>query len=444
MEIDLKNESSLQRIMRINLPAGQVDARFEDRLSELKHKAMLPGFRKGRVPLAEIRRRYGARLRDEVVHEVIDKAVSKAFTEKSIELAGAPELDIELNSPGQPLRFSLRFEVFPEVVPVDFSTISLSLPVAEIKTADIDERIEMYRQRQARYEHQPGREAQEGDLLVVDMNVRIEGSERNTHEWRDIELLLGTDLVIPGLDEQLHGAGEDAVFDYGTTFPDDSPDKLLRGKRGQVHVRVREVKVPRLPEIDADFLQSFGIQEGGEQQLQDKIRAELEQEAGAIAAMHEKHRIFEELLALHELDVPECMLERQVEMLAARSADTERGDKVTKVDYRETAARQIKLHLIMRRIADVHDVKADADSIGHKVRELADRHEDPERFERLLYNDHQFMNNLKARVSEEKIVELISSAANVTRYPVTLAQLRKMPVETMTGQLVDAAGEAAG
>jgi len=199
MQVSVETTSGLERRLTVGVPAEKIDTAVDEKLKDAAKQVRIDGFRPGKVPLKEVRRRFGKSIREEVIGEVVSNSFYDAVTKESLNPAGYPSIERTKDEPGQDLEFVATFEVYPEVQVQGLDKISVVRPVAEIQESDIDTMIERLREQRAAFAD-VDRAAQDGDQV----NINFEGTkdgvafDGGTAEGQD--LVLGSGSMIPGFE----------------------------------------------------------------------------------------------------------------------------------------------------------------------------------------------------------------------------------------------------
>lgn len=458
MDFELKNTSATSKTLYITLPVEAVDKKCEKEILEAMKSSNIPGFRPGRVPRAEVNRRYGEQIRAEIVNSSIEESINKVIDEHSLRPIGEFNLDIDQNIPGQQLKFHVAFDVIPNVDLIDPKTIELRIPEVEINDADIDKVIEKYRKHHAEHEKKEGHQAESGDLLCVDMIIRkIDGVELTTEQENKVQkkdlfeqkLILGEDSFLAGFDSHLSAIkeGENKVIDF--LFPTDYYQELLQGKTATIEIVVKSVAVEVLPEVDADFVKKMGFEpEPGEneiKQMRENIEKSLHAHAEQLIYNHKKAQIFAKLTSKHELELPAIMLKEQVDILAKEESnpdsekpphqdnndiEADEDNKQLMLKYGTEAGRIITSQLAMQEFIKNYNVVVEEQQIKDFVYESVQQYDNPEEVAQLMLKNNKILRNIEASLKEKKALQMLYSLANVTRFKVSWDELETLEVDS--------------
>jgi trigger factor len=277
MQVSVESTGKLERRMQVQVPAERVSKEIASRLKQISRTARLNGFRPGKAPLTVIRQQFGPQVHREVIGELMQSSFSEAVTQNQLAPAGSPRIEPQSIGEGQDLTYVATFEVFPEVVLQPIDSLEIERVTAEVTESDVDAMIERLRKQQMKYT-QVARAAMAGDKATVDFEGAIDGVPFAGGKGEKVAIVLGENRMLPQLEAGLIGAapGEQRVVDVD--FPPDYRATELAGKRAKFTVDVKTVEEPRLPEVDAEFCEAFGVTEGGVEKLREDVVANMRRE----------------------------------------------------------------------------------------------------------------------------------------------------------------------
>jgi len=277
MQVSVENIGGLERRVTVQVPAERVDQEVDSRLQSMKATARLDGFRPGKVPLGVIQKKFGSRVRREVMQQVIHSTLQDALTQESLRPAAEPRIDPVESLPGKPLEYVATFEVFPEITaPLDYD-FRVTRPVVEIGAEDIDAMLEKLRKQRATWKA-VDRMAKSGDQVVIDFEGTIGGQAFSGGKGEKLPLVLGSNTMVAGFEDQLIGAGTGEDRMLRVTFPADYPSREIAGQDVDFSVRVHSVSEMILPGLDDDFARAFGMADKGIEGLRQEVAANMQRE----------------------------------------------------------------------------------------------------------------------------------------------------------------------
>jgi trigger factor len=441
MQVIETNTEGLKREFKIVVPATEVQDRIDGRLSELGRRIRLPGFRPGKVPLPLLKQRYGQSVRGEVLEQAVNDSSAKVISERGLRAAGQPQIEI-LSQVGEgDLEYKLAIELVPDIRPVDFKTLEFERLVVEVPEKEINDAIERAAKRFRKSNPVAApRPAQGGDVVVIDFAGRIDGKEFPGGAATGHHLELGAGSFIPGLEDQLIGAGAGDHRDVNVSFPADYPNGELAGKEAIFAVDVKEIRELAPIEINEELAKALGA--GDVASLHETIRKRIAGEYATVGRSRLKRHLLDALAARHQFEVPAGLVEAEFAAIWAQiEADRTRGrldpedadksEEQLKQEYREIAVRRVKLGLLLSEVGRLNNIQVSNDELSRAIVNEARRHPGQERqvFE-YYQKTPQAQVQLRAPIYEEKVVDFILELASVTERSVSPEELAGLMNET--------------
>ncbi len=419
MQVSVEATSGLERRLTTGVPAEKLESAVAARLQDASKNLRLDGFRPGKVPMAEIKRRFGKAVRAEVLDELMRDSFIKAVQQENIEPAGMPTFEPTVNEKGKDLEFVATFEVYPEVSLAAFDAIEVDKPEADITDADVDKMIESLREQRSTWEDSDAA-ATEGDRVNIDFAGTLDGEAFDGGTAQGQNLVLGSGQMIPGFEDGIAGmkAGEAKTIDV--TFPEDYQAENLKGKAAQFAITVNKVERRKLPEVNDEFMALFGVKDGGVDAFRAEVRKNMERELKNAVKGKVKEQVMSGLVKLHEFDVPKALVNGEVQRMRQQMMQQFGGGQQFDASmlpaelFSEQAERSVRLGLVVRQILEQHELKADADRVRAQVEEIASQYEQPEEVINWVYGNKQQLQQIEGAVLEEQVVELVLGSAKVS------------------------------
>ncbi len=408
MEVSVENTGGLERRMTVQVPADRVDQEVGTRLQSMTTTVRLDGFRPGKVPLKVIEKKYGKQVRLEVIDQVVNSTLQEALTQENIRPAGIPNVEPKDSEPGEALEYVATFEIFPEISGnVDYG-FSVTRPVANITDDDVTAMLENLRSQRATW-NEIKRPASMQDQVTIDYEGTVDGSTFTGNKAEKMPVVLGSDSMIPGFEDQLVGvsAGDEKTLDI--TFPDDYPSTEVAGKAAKFSVKIHTVSEMVLPEIDAEFAKAFGVPEGGMDALTEEIKNNMERELKGLIKSKLKSQVFDGLLLNNPLDLPTSLIETEIKELQQQ----EGNQGLDASALQGSAENRLKLGVIVSEIAKQNQVQLDPDRVRELVETIASSYEKPEEVVQWYYGSQEMLSGVQSAVIEEQVVEWIVDHSGV-------------------------------
>lgn len=419
MQVSLETTAELERRLTIGVPAAEIDGAVGERLEKAARTVRLNGFRQGRVPLRVVRQRFGASIRQEVVGEAMSRSFYDAVTREGVRPAGPPRIDPVRDQPGEDLQYIAIFEVYPQVTLAELSDFTVTRPVAEVSDADLDAMIERLRQQRATWEVVE-RAAMTGDQVSVAYQGRRNGELFPGGSAEDALLVLGSGRMIPGFEDSVIGMRAGETRTASLRFPEDYNEESLRNAEVDFEIRVTAVRERKLPALDAEFLKQFGIDDGDMDRFRAEVRKNMERELTVALRSKVKNRVLNELLARHEVALPQALVANEIgivrQQMVAQFGGGAQFDAAMLPDelFTEQARRRVKLGLIVAELIKAAQIRLDEERTRARIAEIAAGYEQPDEVVRYYLSNEDALNGVQGSVMEDQVVDHILDKARVT------------------------------
>ena len=375
--------------LEIEIGAEPFKAAVLKAYNKAKSKIALPGFRKGKAPLAMIERFYGKDVFYEDALEIaFPEAVSDAYKEAGIEPVDSPK-DVNVKSIGEDgVLFEMKVTVKPEDIKVKaYKGLEAEKTEAAVTPEEVDARIEAMRERNARTITVEDRAAAKGDIAVIDFEGFVDGKAFEGGKGSNYELELGSGQFIPGFEDQVIGmkAGEEKDLDI--TFPEDY-HKDLAGKKVVFHVKAKEIKCKELPKLDDDFAKDVSEYDTLKE-LKDSIKREITEQREQSAKYAVENELMEKVAANIECDIPDALIDEQCarfleefkQRLQSQGIPYDQYCKMTNMDEakfleegKEPATRQVRMDLAVNAIIKEEKLEATDEEVEKQYNDLAEKY----------------------------------------------------------------------
>lgn len=432
LDIAVNVLSDKETQLTVKVPVGTIQGKVEGRIRSLAKTAKIDGFRKGKVPVSHIRAQYGAGIQQEVINDVIRDTVFEAMNEKKIRAVGVPNID-DVKLENDFLVYQATVETFPEVEVKGVSEIEVERQTASVSDEDVDVMIENLQKQRQTLETKDGA-LEDGDEATFDFEGSIDGEKFEGGSAENYRLVIGSGQMIPGFEDGMKGmkAGEEKTIKV--TFPEDYQAENLKGKEADFKINVKEVKSPKLPELNEEFFELFGVKEGGLDKLIADVRKNMEREIKNAGRNQVKQAAFDALLEKNEFDVPKAMLEqeinRQREQMLQRFAqqfganpNTFGADMLPNELFEDQALRAVRLGVLVSQIIDKEKIEVDQDRVTAFIAEAAENYEDPQEVIDYYTNDKQQRAGIESVVLEDQVVDYLLAQGKVTNKEVKYQDL---------------------
>ena len=429
MQVSVESVGNLERRMTLRVPTERVESQIGGRLREIARTARIKGFRPGKVPAKVIEQRYGAQVRGEVVDELLQQGFDQAVRENELRLAGNPMIEPSADAGEGELAYVATFEIVPDFGEIDVTSLQVIRHTADVTEEDIDRMIENLRL-QRRSWTLVTRPAQAGDAVDVETWSIVDGERLPAEGAERGVTMIGSGAMFSEIENALVGmsAGEDKTLTVD--FPENWRVPQLAGKQAVVNVRIEGVSEPVLPEVDAEFIRSFGVKSGDMAQFRVEIRNNLERELKGALMSRLRREVGEQLIAAYaHVEMPPRVVENEARAMLAQTVEQARrqGRQIDAPadawrDFLDSARKRITVALLVGEIARRNTLSLDPKRLNETLRLIASTYEEPQQVIDLYRNDRQLMTGLQNRVMEEQVIDWIAERAVHTDKPLSFQE----------------------
>jgi trigger factor len=422
--------SALERRLNATIPQQAVRGQVAARLKHIGRTAKIAGFRPGKIPGKILEQHYGTEARQEALGEALQKSFFEAVQAQALKVAGDPEFTVKTNDwNAEEIEYSATFEVYPDVVLGDVAGESVVRSTFELSQADVDNTIATLRKQRASYAPVK-RAAQNDDKVVIDFTGTLDGVVFEGGEARDYPVTLGSGRMLPEFEAAIVGmkVGETKSFDM--TFPENYHGKDVAGKQVTFSITLNSVEGPVLPEVDAEFAKSVGIEDGDVTRLEDEIRSNLLREVTRRLKGRNKDAAMDALLKVAQFDLPRALVEWEMHRLMQQTAQemeqrgmAMKGMQLPPELFRERAEKRVKLGLILADLVEKFELKAQPEKVRALVEDYAQSFEHPDEVVRWHYADPARYQEIENLVLEENVVDWVLARVKLTEQALAFAEL---------------------
>lgn len=425
----------LKRRINLTLNADEVKKEIENRLKNLARRVRLDGFRPGKVPLKVVRNMHGDQVEYEVLNESIGREYQKQIQELEIQTAGQPVITEQEGD--NKYAFVAEFEVMPEIE-LNLEGLKATKFEAEVTDEDLEKMLETL-QKQTQTWEATEEASKDGDRVTIDFVGRVDGEEFEGGKAENTPLVLGSNSMIPGFEDQIIGMKKGETKTIKVTFPEDYQAEHLKGKEAEFDITVNIVENGKLPEIDEEFAKRFGIEEGDVTKLRSELRKNMERELESMIHNSFKGSVMDALEAAHELEVPSVMVQNEAQAMAQQAnfpqpRNQEEANQLMEVIqqvFGPQAEKKVRLSLLVSKFIEDNKVSPDETYIDKRLELIASTYEDPQEVIEHFKKDEQSMQNIRNIALEDQIVDLLAEKAEITTEKKTFDELMNPAAQAM-------------
>jgi trigger factor len=434
MQVTETLKDGLKRGYEITLTAAELDAKVVEKLAEAQPQIEMKGFRKGKVPMALLRKQFGPKVLGEAMQEAVDGAMSQHFEDTGDRPALQPEVKMtnEAWKEGDDVVVALNYEALPEIPEVDLSGIALEKMVAKADDASVDEALtSLAATAQSFEDKEDGAAAEDGDQVVIDFVGKVDGEAFEGGAAEDYPLTLGSNSFIPGFEEQLVGVTAGAEKAVTVSFPEDYQAENLAGKEAVFDCTVKAVKGPKAAEIDDELAKKFGAEDLDA--LKGQIRERLEAEYANAARSVMKRHLLDKLDDLVSFELPPALVDAEAKQIAHQlwhedNPDVQGHDHPEiepTEDHKKLGERRVRLGLFLADLGQTQKIEVTDAEMTQAVMAQARQYPGQERqFFEFIQQNQQMQQQIRAPLFEDKVVDFIVELADVIEKEITKDELK--------------------
>ncbi|MGD0569386.1 MAG: trigger factor [Candidatus Sulfotelmatobacter sp.] len=417
-------KDSIKREISVEIPAAEVARETELQIQRYQKSARLPGFRAGHVPASIIKQRFGDGLKNDVAEALIPKYFRREAEKQGLIPISQPRVtDLHIHD-GEPLTFKASFEVLPEIQVEGYKDLRADKPEITVTDEEVEQSLTSVREQHATYTTVEGRSLAEGDFAQASMDGKpkdgqdVADAKANPVHMDDVLIEIGGKNTVPEFSQNLTGAsaGDERTFDV--SYATDIADKRLAGKTFVYTVKVNGIKQKSLPELNDDFAKELGDFTSLDQ-VRKQIRENMQAERQHNAERDAKDKLVAELVKRNEFEVPESLVDRQIDLrlergLRALAAQGMKMEDLKKMDLprlragqREQAVQDVKSSLLLERIAELEKIGVSDEEVSREVESLARQSKQTSEAVRARLTEDGGLDRIRMRIRSEKTLDFL-------------------------------------
>ena len=436
MQVTETLNEGLKRGYTITVTAAELDAKVQEKLVEAQPEIEMKGFRKGKVPLAILKKQFGQRILGDAMQDAIDGAMKDHFDKTGDRPALQPEVKMvegEAWSEGQDVVVEMTYEALPPIPEIDSSKITLDRLVVKAAEADVDEALKnLAATAQSFDDRKKGAKAKDGDQIVIDFKGSVDGELFDGGTADDYALVLGSKSFIPGFEDQLIGAKVGDEVSVNVSFPENYGAAHLAGKAAVFACTVKAVKEPKPAEVDDELAKKYGAEDLAA--LKGQIAERLESEYKGASRAILKRALLDQLDSMVKFDLPARLVEAEAQQIAHQLWHEEHpeehghnhGSIEATDEHKSLAERRVRLGLLLAEVGRKAEVTVTDAEMTQAVLAQARNYPGQERaYFEFVQKNAQVQQQLRAPIFEDKVIDHIVAGAKVTEKAVGKDELQK-------------------
>lgn len=420
MQVSVETTQGLERRLTITVPAAAISTEVDKELRNIAKNRRVDGFRPGKAPVAMIKKMFGLSVLQDVASRQMQNHFYQAIIANKLTPAGAPTFAPGQLAEGKDLEFAATFEVYPEVQLNALDKIEVTKPVVEITADDLETMLGTLRKQHATWAKTEAAAAS-GDRVIIDFVGSIEGEEFEGGKASDFTLELGQGRMIPGFEDGIIGkkAGEEVTVDV--TFPAEYHAENLKGKAASFAVTLKAVEAQQLPEVNDEFAKLFGLAEATVDALKVEVKKNMERELNNSIKGRVKEQVIKGLLATHEVEVPQALIESEIDVLRRQALqrfgnnlDPKQLPELPAALFTEQAKDRVKVGLLLGEVIKTNNLQVEDARVQSLIETVASAYEDPQEVVQYYNSNKELLQGMRNVALEEQAIDLVLAKAKVT------------------------------
>ena len=372
--------------LTIEVPAEEFDAAIKNAYNKNKNKFSIPGFRKGKAPLAMLEKMYGAGIfYEDAANEVIDASYPKAAEESKEEIVSTPEIKVTQIEKGKAFIYEATVALKPEVTLGEYKGVEVKKAEAVVTDEDVENELTAARKKNGRLIDVEDGAIEDGDNTIIDFTGYIDDKTFDGGAGTDYPLVIGSHSFIEGFEDQLIGKKKGETCDVNVTFPAEYHANELAGKPAKFVVTIKEVKRNELPELNDEFASEVSDFDTLDEYKAD-IRKKLQEKKEQDAKVENENNVIEKVVENAQMELPQPMVDTQAREMVENYARRLQSQGLNINDYmkytgmtpeklmeqmRPEAEKRIKTRLVLEKVVEVENVEVSDEKLDEQINEIA-------------------------------------------------------------------------
>jgi trigger factor len=435
MQVTETLNEGLKRGYDIVVTAAELATKVDEKLVEARPDIEMKGFRKGKVPMALLKKQYGQRLMGEAMQESIDGAMATHFENSGDRPAMQPAVKMTNDDwkEGEDINVEMSYEALPTIPEVDLKKIKLQKLITKADKASVDEALaNLAETAQDFSDRKKGSKAKDGDQVTIDFLGKVDGDPFEGGAAEDYPLVLGSNSFIPGFEAQLVGVKVGDYIEVKVTFPVEYGSENLAGKDAVFDCKIKAVKGPKAAEINDELAKKFGAEDMAGLKIQ--ISERLETEYAGAARDVQKRGLLDALDKMVKFELPPSLVEAEAGQIAHQlwhddNPEVEGHDhpEITTTDeHKKLGERRVRLGLLLAELGQKAEIQVTDAEMTQAMMNQARQYPGQERdFFEFVQKNEQMQQQMRAPLFEDKVVDYVFELATVTDKKINKEELQK-------------------
>lgn len=425
MSVQVENLEKSMAKLTIEVAADEFEAALNKAYQKSKNKINLPGFRKGKAPRAMIEKMYGAGIFvEDAANIIIPDAYESAAKESELEIVAQPEIAVEQAEKGKPFIFTATVAIKPDVTLGDYKGIEVEKKEAEVSEDEISAEIDRVRESNARMITIDDRATQDGDTVVIDFDGYVDGEQFEGGKAEDYTLVLGSHSFIDNFEDQLVGKNIGDDVEVNVTFPEQYQAEELQGKPALFKVKIKEIKVKELPELDDDFAQDVSECDTLDA-YKEEVKSKLVKTKEDDIKREKEDAVIEKIIENATMEIPEQMVDAQTRQMTQEFAQRLQSQGLSLEQYMQFTGltpqkmqeelkpqdlKRIQSRLVLEAVVEAEKIEATQEDIEKEIENMAKMYQmEADKLKELVGEEEK--KQIALDMAVQKAVEFVVDAA---------------------------------
>ena len=406
-----KSNNELTKNVNIGISKNALDQAINEKLITIGKKAKIKGFRPGKIPNSVLKKHYGSEAYQEAISDLLQKGYAEALNKENYKPVSSPDIN-PLEGDDELLKFSASFEVLPEIKLKNLDKITINKPEIDISDSDLDQMMEKLRKQKREWKKVSSKSIK-GNQVNINFIGRLKGELFEGGDGKDVPVVLGEGQMIPEFERALFGLKASEKKSIKVKFPKEYHSTDLANKKVDFDLTVNSVSEEVLPDLDQEFVKSFGIEDGDLKKLKQDVKQNMEREVNQKIIQDIKSQVMEGLLDKNKIQIPNSMksneiLNMQKESMRQMGIEDEK-DMPPAENFSDMAEKRVKIGLLVSQFIEDNSIKVDMDKVKDRIKEMCAGYQEPEAMIEQYMGNQQAMSQIQSIVLEEQAIDLISS-----------------------------------
>lgn len=383
MQVKIEDKSSVKKVLSFEIPKEDVAKELNKAYNELKKKADIKGFRKGKIPRKVLENRFAKEVHADVAPRLIQESFIEAIQEHNLNIVGGPQTDPPELNPDDAYTFEIAVEVKPELEDIEFQGIELEKAKYEVSDSEIDAQIHMIQKTMAKKETvTEARPVKDTDFVLIDYEGFLDGEPyEKTPRIENYVMGIGQGTLPKEFSDKLVGCVPVQDLEIEVVHADNHWDEHLKGRTIIYKVTLKEIQEEVLPEINDDLVKGLGKFE-----TLDEVKTSIQENLEKGYAQRVKHemseQVFQHLLGKYEFEIPEALIEGELNGITAEAEQAYAANNTSleeaglskeklRTQYRDVAEKQARRHLILDKIITQEKLDLTEEELEKSFEEMA-------------------------------------------------------------------------